>query len=159
MAPHIFPRKLSRYFTLAHLIHSDTALQQGIDNTPPPNVVENLRKLAAGLDEVRRLLGHPLQISSGYRCPALNESVGGTAHSQHCHGLAADFVCPKFGPPIAVACAIAESTVHFDQCILEFGRWVHLSFSPTPRRRVLTIYSGATGYLDGLVDEAGRQLA
>ena len=159
MATHIFPRKLSRYFTLARLVHSDMALQQGIDNTPPPEVVENLRMLAAGLDEVRRLLGHPLQISSGYRCPALNESVGGTARSQHCQGLAADFVCPKFGPPMAVARAIAESTVHFDQCILEFGRWVHLSFSPAPRRRVLTIYSGAAGYLDGLVDEAGRQLA
>lgn len=159
MLTHRFPRKLSHYFTLARLIHSDTARERGIDNTPPPELVENLRLLAAGLDEVRCLLGHPLQISSGYRCPALNESVGGTARSQHCLGLAADFICPKFGPPMAVALAIAGSTLHFDQCILEFGRWVHLSFSPTPRRRVLTIYSAAAGYLDGLVDDTGRQLA
>jgi len=152
------PRKLSRYFTLAKLIHSDTARQRGIDNTPPTELIPNLRMLAEGLDAVRALLGHPLQISSGYRCPTLNEAVGGTARSQHCLGLAADFVCPRYGPPLAVARAIANSDVLYDQCILEFGRWVHLSFSPTPRQRTLTIYSSAAGYLDGLVDEGGTRL-
>jgi hypothetical protein len=31
-----------------------------------------------------------------------------------------------------------------------------LSFSATPRRRVLTIYDSREGYLDGLVDEHRR---
>lgn len=158
MVRNLFSPKLSRSFTLARLVHSDTARTEGIDNTPPPDVIENLRVLASGLDEVQRLLGHPLRISSGYRSPALNEFVGGTAGSQHCLGLAADFTCPKFGAPMAVARAIAESNVHFDQCILEFGRWVHLSFNSTPRRRVLTIYSAAAGYIEGLIDEDGRLL-
>lgn len=152
------PRKLSQHFTLAQLIHSDTARQRGIDNTPPAALLANLQRLAAGLDAVQTLLGHPLDISSAYRCPRLNEAVGGTAQSQHCQGLAADFVCPGFGEPLDVAQAIAASTVDFDQCILEFGRWVHLSFSPTPRRRLLSIYSGDEGYLDGLVDAGGTRL-
>lgn len=151
--------KLSRHLTLARLIRSDTARALGIDNTPPPELWDNLRRLAEGLDAVRELLGHPLKITSGYRCPALNRAVGGVEHSQHCQGLAADFVCPRFGPPLAVAQAIAASAIEFDQCILEYGRWVHLSFSATPRRRVLTIYSAAEGYLEGLVDEQGRRLA
>lgn len=118
----------------------------------------NLRRLARGLDEVRRLLGHRLRISSGYRCPELNAAVGGARASQHCEGLAADFECPAFGTPLEIAVAIQRSTIAFDQCILEFGRWVHVSFSDAPRRRVLTIYDDGAGYREGLVDAAGRRV-
>lgn len=145
--------RLSSYYTLARLTHSDTAKARGIDNTPPQDLFANLRLLARGLDRVRRLLGHPLEISSAYRCPELNAAVGGVPHSQHALGLAADFTCPGFGPPLAVARAIRDSAIVFDQCIYEFAEWIHLSFSPTPRRRVLTIYDSREGYLDGLVDE------
>ncbi len=152
-------RKLSRYYTLALLVASETALARGIDNTPPAEVIANLRLLARGLDRIRRLLGHPLEISSGYRCPALNVVVGGARSSQHTQGFAADFECPGFGPPIAVARAIAASHILFDTLILEFGRWVHLSFTPAPRRRVMTIYDAAEGYVDGIVDDARVRVA
>lgn len=148
--------RLSRYYTLARLIHSDTARAERIDNSPPPEIVANLRLLARGLDRVRLLLGHPLEISSAYRCEALNRAVGGAPRSQHAQGLAADFVCPGFGPPFQVARAIRDSSIAFDQCILEYDRWVHLSFTAAPRRRVLTLHDGAEGYVDGLV-EARRQ--
>jgi hypothetical protein len=148
--------RLSSYYTLARLTRSDTAKARGIDNTPPPELLANLRLLARGLDRVRRLLGHPLEISSGYRCPELNAAVGGVPRSQHAQGLAADFTCPGFGPPLAVARAIRDSEIAFDQCVYEFAEWIHLSFSPTPRRRVLTIYDSREGYLDGLVDERRR---
>jgi uncharacterized protein YcbK (DUF882 family) len=83
--------RLSRYYTLARLTRSDTAAQRGIDNAPPAALLPNLRLLARGLDRVRRLLGHPLEISSGYRCPELNALVGGVPASQHALGLAVDF--------------------------------------------------------------------
>jgi len=150
---------LSRYFTLEQLIYSDTACERGIDNHPDETVFDNLRRLAAGLDQVQALLGHPLAISSGYRCPTLNVAVGGTANSQHCQGLAADFDCPAFGTPMQIAQAIAASDIEFDQCIMEFERWVHLSFSAEPRRRVLSIYDSSQGYLAGLVERDGTQLA
>ena len=151
--------KLSRWYTLSRLTASETAVERGIDNTPPPELVANLRLLARGLDRVRRLLGEPLEISSGYRCPALNVAVGGAARSQHTEGFAVDFACPRFGTPIEVARAIAASGIDFDTVLLEYGRWVHLSFTPEPRRRLLTIYDGAEGYLDGIVDEARRRVA
>ena len=150
------PQRLSRHFTLAGLTRSLTARRQGIDNTPPPELLPNLRLLARGLDEVRRLLGHRLRITSGYRCPELNAAVGGARTSQHCAGLAADFECPAFGTPLEIVVAIQRSPIAFDHCILEFGRWVHVSFSHAPRRRVLTIYDAKQGYLEGLVDEAHR---
>jgi hypothetical protein len=151
--------RLSGYYTLARLAHSDTALALGLDNAPPPEALANLRRVARGLDRVRRLLGHPLEISSGYRAPAVNVAVGGVAHSQHTRGEAVDFVCPGYGPPAEVARAIRDSDIAFDQCILEFGRWVHLSFSAAPRRRTLTLYSAADGYLDGLVAPDGAPIA
>lgn len=153
------PMQLSPNFSLGELVYSETAEQSGIDNTPPAEIVENLKRLAAGLEAVRALLGAPLEISSGYRCPALNEAVGGSASSQHVLGLAADFACPAFGSPLEVAQAIQRSGMEFDQCILEYGRWVHLSFSDAPRGRLLTIYDEKEGYLAGLWDEEGKQLA
>jgi hypothetical protein len=149
---------LSSYYTLARLVQSETAIARGIDNTPPAEAVANLRRVARGLDRVRRLLGHPLEISSGYRSPALNVAVGGTAQSQHTRGEAVDFCCPGFGAPADVARALRASAIAYDQCILEFGRWVHLSFSAAPRRRTLTINDASTGYIDGLVDAAGRPI-
>jgi uncharacterized protein YcbK (DUF882 family) len=148
--------RLSSYYTLARLIRSDTARERGIDNAPPDALLPNLRLLARGLDRVRRLLGHRLDISSGYRCPELNAAVGGVPHSQHAQGLAVDFTCPGFGPPIAVARAIRDSEIAFDQCIYEYSEWVHLSFSAAPRRRVLTIHDAREGYLEGLVDAHRR---
>lgn len=149
---------LSASFALADLIRSETADQRGLDNTPPEDLLPNLRRLAEGLEAIQTLLGQPLAISSGYRCPELNVAVGGTPTSQHCQGLAADFVCPGFGPPLAIAQALAASGLDYDQAILEFGDWIHVSFTASPRKRLLTIYDSKQGYLDGLVDRDGTRI-
>jgi zinc D-Ala-D-Ala carboxypeptidase len=151
--------RLSPHFRLEHLTYSETAERCGIDNTPPAVVLENLRLLAEGLEQVQAVLGHPLEISSAYRCPELNQAVGGAPASQHLEGRAVDFCCPGFGTPAEVARAVTDSGVAFDSLILEFGRWVHLSFAITPRRRVLSINDDARGYREGLWDEAGNRLA
>jgi zinc D-Ala-D-Ala carboxypeptidase len=151
--------QLSPHFSLVQFTYSETAEQNGIDNTPPPEIIENLKRLAAGLEKVQVLLREPLEISSAYRCAELNETVGGSYASQHMQGLAVDFVCPDYGPPLDVARAIQHSNIDFDQCILEYGRWVHLSFSQTPRGRMLTIYDANEGYIAGLWDANGNRVA
>ena len=151
--------RLSPHFTLEQLVASETAARCGIANQPPADVVDNLRELAAQLERVQALLGHPLDISSGYRCPALNEAVGGSPTSQHCQGRAVDFECPAFGAPADIARAIAASDIAFDTVILEYGRWVHLSFAPAPRRRLLSIYEDGQGYRDGLWTADGKAFA
>jgi len=151
--------QLTPHFTLEELIRSETAERERIDNTPSAVIVANLALLAAGLERVRELLAQPLEISSGYRCPELNRRVGGAESSQHTHGMAADFICEAFGGPLEIAQAVRASGIEFDQCILEFGRWVHISFKPQPRGQVLTIYDSKEGYLDGLWDAQGNQVA
>ena len=151
--------RLTRNFSLEQLICSETAQRQRIDNTPGPDIVKNLRLLAKGLEQVQALTGFPLEISSGYRCPELNLRVGGAKTSQHTQGLAADFTCAEFGPPVDIIKAIRDSDIEFDQCILEYARWVHISFSKAPRGKVLTIYDPREGYLNGLLDQGGNKIA
>ena len=151
--------QLTRNFSLEQLIHSETAERERIDNTSGPDIIENLRLLAKGLEQVQALTEFPLEISSAYRSPELNRRVGGAKTSQHTLGQAADFTCAEFGPPVDIIKAIRDSDIEFDQCILEYARWVHISFSKTPRGKVLTIYDPKKGYLDGLWDQGGKQIA
>lgn len=146
--------RLSPHFTLDELVASQTAARQGINNTPPREVVRNLRRLAATLEKVRSLLGGaPVLVSSGYRCAELNAAVGGSNTSAHMAGLAADFAVPAYGSVLEVARKIAVSNISYDQLIHEFGAWVHIGIAPgrkTPRQQKLSIFKG-TGYLDGIV--------
>lgn len=52
-------------------------------------------KLLALLERIREILGLPLIINSGYRCPVHNKRVGGVPNSYHTQGLAADIRCPS----------------------------------------------------------------
>lgn len=136
---------LSPHFTLAEFVVSDTAARRGIENDPPADLLHALKRTAQGLEAVRvRLGGAPIIISSGYRCPALNAAVGGQPSSQHTRGEAADFIAPRFGSPTEVAAALRDSVVDYDQLILEFGRWVHISFSQAPRHQALVIDARGT---------------
>lgn len=51
---------------------------------------DNLNILGILLQDIRDIIGKPMTISSGVRCPELNKKVGGTADSRHQRGLAAD---------------------------------------------------------------------
>jgi hypothetical protein len=132
--------KLSPHFTLEEFLVSEVGARVGIDNTPDDEVIDNLRVLASTLQAIRIHLQHPIVITSGYRCSELNRLVGGADTSAHLRGWAADFTCPGYGPPLAVARAITyQWGVRFDQLIHEFGSWVHLSVDPRMRRQMLTI--------------------
>lgn len=136
---------LSPHFTLAEFTISETAARAGIDNDPPLELLPALKRTALGLELVRtRLGGMVVQVTSGYRCAALNAAVGGRQDSQHTRGEAADFICPRFGTPTEVATALRDSDVPYDQLIIEFGRWVHISFSAAPRHQALVIDRSGT---------------
>ena len=137
--------KLSEHFTLEELTFSATAQRKQIDNKPPAEVLENMKRLAAGLEEVRAALGNkPMRINSGYRSPKLNRAVGGARLSAHMAGYAADFVCPDFGSPLKIVKALAATGIQFDKLIQE-GTWVHISFAPEARRQMLTAHFGPNG--------------
>jgi uncharacterized protein YcbK (DUF882 family) len=84
--------KLSRNFDLKEFASKDGA-------ETPPDVLENLRKLAANLEKIRAHFGNvPIKINSGYRSPAHNAKVNGKSKSLHMTGKAADFVIQGYTP-------------------------------------------------------------
>lgn len=50
------------------------------------------KDMVAALDRVRKAVGHPIRITSGYRDPAHNTRVGGARKSRHMMGDAVDIV-------------------------------------------------------------------
>lgn len=140
---------LSVHFTLAELIRSQTAIRNGINNTPDQKTIGELQRLAVSiLEPVHELLGVPLQISSGYRCPKLNALVGSTAkHSAHLDGRAADFVPVGMDLREAFDAIRSAPGLPIDQVIIECGEWIHIAIpalGQIPRRQAL-IASGRPG--------------
>lgn len=133
---------LTEHFTYEELIASDYARRKGIDNTPSDPVRANLLVLARQLEVVRGILGVPIEITSGYRCLAVNRALGSKDTSAHVQGLAADFRAPQFGTPLEVAQELARhaDAIGYDQLIHEFRSWVHIGFrAEGARGQVLTI--------------------
>ena len=143
--------QLSEHFTLEEFTASQTATRRGLNNTPSPQMIEKLKRTAQKMEQVRALLGKPIFINSAYRSPSVNRAIGGAATSQHCKGEAVDFVCPQFGTPKQICQAIIKAGIHFDQLIFE-GTWVHISFTDSPRRSILTAVfkNGSASYLGGI---------
>lgn len=83
--------QLTPHFSLEEFTLSSAALALGIDNKPTPEHLENLRKLAHQMEDVRALFDKVIEITSAYRNPQVNAAVGGVPNSAHALGLAADF--------------------------------------------------------------------
>ena len=150
---------LSKNFTLQEYIKSQTALRQGIDNTPSDEHLASAKKLfEMVVQPVRDHFGVTV-INSGYRGPALNAAVGGASSSQHCRGEAVDIECP--GTPNYDVALWIEQNLDYDQLILEFytpgipdSGWVHVSYkSAGNRKQSLTAMKedGKTVYKPGLI--------
>ena len=136
---------LTPHFTLEEL----TATQhRTLDNTPNSSEINNLKRLAEMLEEVKDLLeGKPIMINSAFRSKAVNDAVGSKDTSQHRVGCAADIRVPGLTPDQVVK-AIIDSPIAFDQIIREFDSWTHISVpnnpSGTPRKQALIIDKAGT---------------
>jgi len=137
--------QLSEHFTLEELTHTD---HREFDNTPNEVELENLKRLAAFLEEVKSILGgKPVMVNSAFRSHLVNNAVGSKDTSQHRVGCAADLRIPSMTPDEVVK-AIIASGIGYDQVIREFDRWTHISIpnepSGTPRRQALIIDKSGT---------------
>jgi zinc D-Ala-D-Ala carboxypeptidase len=132
---------MTEHFTLEEL--TATSHRQ-FDNTPNEAETANLQRLAEFLEQVKTALdGKPVMISSGFRCKAVNDSVGSKDTSQHRTGCAADFKVPGMSPD-AVVRAIIAAGLPYDQIICEFDAWTHISISDKPRQQALIIDRSGT---------------
>lgn len=120
--------QLTANFKLSEFERSDTAIEHGIDNSVPKELLPNVQRLAEFLQKLRDHLGKRVTISSGYRGDKLNRMVGGVTTSSHSQGLAADISVSGLTTEQLFQAVIA-SGLEYDQVIQEFGRWVHVGLS------------------------------
>ena len=132
--------QLTEHFSLEELTHTD---HREFDNTPNDAELENIKRLAEFLEEVKTVLGgKPIMVNSAFRSKQVNDAVGSKDTSQHRIGCAADIRVPSMTPDEVVRAVIA-SGIGYDQIIREFDRWTHISVpnqeGGTPRRQALII--------------------
>ncbi len=138
--------QLSKNFYLHEFTRSSIAAKYGIPVVVKPDseIFHNLQRLCREvLQPIRDALG-PIDISSGYRPPALNNHprLRGSRTSAHLYGLAADFTVRGM-TPLEVCQWLEQSGLKFDQCIHEHGRWVHIGLKADPaeqRQQLLTAW-------------------
>ena len=135
-------KKLSEHFSLDEMIYSETAVSHHIDNMPNETETENLKYLCEKILEPLRQHFGVVRINSGFRCPKLNQRIGGVGNSQHQFGQAADIRCSnkdiarKYFSFITVHCI-------YDQLLFEYNRcgifWIHVSLRRDEKNRRMRI--------------------
>lgn len=123
----------SKYFNWKEFLLSPTAVKLNINNNPKrEDIILNLSKLSQTLSNIRQAFGKPILINSGYRCPALNQAVGGHPKSYHQYGQAADIRCgtDNLTYELYLFCDLARTSPNsiVRKVILEKGQhyWVHI---------------------------------
>jgi hypothetical protein len=141
--------RLSKNFVLSEITRSNTAKRKGISNVPEKEHLENLQRLISNLIQPMRDELGPIRVTSGYRSPKLNRSIGGSKKSQHCKGEALDLQFWKEGQLCnkEVYDWILNSNLEFDQMINEFDfSWIHISLRKEGnRKQVLEAYKDDDG--------------
>tara|TARA_R110002126_G_scaffold290186_1_gene446597 strand:- start:330 stop:869 length:540 start_codon:yes stop_codon:yes gene_type:complete len=164
--------KISDHVTLNEVIHSNTAIANGIDNTPTDEEIVLIKAMCENIFEPLRVhTNAPIKINSVYRGPELNKKIGGSKTSQHCVGL--DPTKNSYGAAIDIDDYYwvkdrnefnntemgdwIRTNLEFDQLIYEFPingypKWIHASYRPDGKNRnqvlIATKRNGKTTYLN-----------
>lgn len=143
------PPRLGEFFTLAELMVTST----GLPNVPTSSARLNLKVLVETvLDPLRRHVGRPVRVSSGYRSQQVNRAVGGSPRSAHMTGEAADIKADGM-VSLELLQAILAAGIDFDQAIAYHaarGGHVHVGIrvglASRHRRQLLVAPAGQSGY-------------
>ena len=131
---------MGKYFSIAELTKSSTAIKKKINNTPTKEVENNLNQLIDNiLDPLREAWGQPIIVGSGYRCEALNKAVGGAKSSFHLKGCAADLYC-KTNAQTKEVFNVAKQLGKYTELFYERSGssiWVHIAYDPSSKKKVI----------------------
>ena len=125
-----------KYFTLQELWKSATATRKGINNQPNGEAARRLRDLVTFiLDPLREAWQAPIIVTSAYRCPKLNQAVGGSRTSQHLLGMAAD-IRPRNGRLAElydlIHAMFREGKLGLTECYLDGKKgYIHIAYDVT----------------------------
>jgi zinc D-Ala-D-Ala carboxypeptidase len=123
--------KLSKNFSLAEFFVTNTGLVNF------PSTLQKFEMIYWNLKRTTRLILQPVRnhwgqviVTSGYRNPEVNFSVGGEQYSQHLEGEACDFIVPGKNMK-DVHLWMADNLMVYDQLIYEKSKkgniWIHCS--------------------------------
>lgn len=137
--------QLTPHFSLSELTVTSHKKYQELNLSDAKANIGKMYFLAGFCEAIREIIGRPMIISSGYRCPELNKAVGGTLFSQHQLAEAVDFTCKSLQPK-TIFNIIKKSGLKFGQMILEQNKdgskkWVHISIGSDKQ---LLSYDGST---------------
>jgi len=149
---------ISKHISEKEGTYSITAIRLGIENVPDEYARQNMEIIAERIFEpLRNEACGPIKINSFYRCPELNQAIGGSAKSQHCEGRAIDLDDTYGHMSNSQMYHYIKRNLDFDQLIWEFGDdhnpdWVHVSYVDEDynRQRCLRAIrkNGKTKYID-----------
>ena len=128
--------KLSENVTLDEFQRSEAAIKHSIKNEMNEFEIQRAKLLCENVFEpIRKKVGHPIKLNSGYRSPLLNKAIGGAKTSQHCKGEAMDL---DLHDKLLFVWIIEN--LNFDQAIFEGGTetqagWFHISYKATGNRK------------------------
>ena len=119
---------ISGHFTKEEFEFSELALRSGIVNTMSETETRKATNLCKDvLEKVREHFGLPIKVNSGFRCSELNDITPGSSDtSQHTLGEAADITIE--GIPLLDIFEFIQNNLEFDQLILEYNSWIHVSY-------------------------------
>lgn len=138
---------ISKDFSYVEFEKTDVPGMQVKNTITSVDVRDSIKELVdTVIQPLRDAWGSSLAINSGYRCPEVNQAVGGVPTSQHTKGEAAD-VCP-FGRNGSgnidtirqLAQKASELKLPFDQMIL-YPTFVHLSHKKNGIQRGQILYN------------------
>lgn len=138
---------ISKDFSYVEFEKTDVPGMQVKNTITSVDVRDSIKELVdTVIQPLRDAWGSSLAINSGYRCPEVNQAVGGVPTSQHTKGEAAD-VCP-FGRNGSgnidtirqLAQKVSELKLPFDQMIL-YPTFVHLSHKKNGIQRGQILYN------------------
>ena len=120
--------QLTTHFRLSEFTRSSTATTHCIDNSLPEIYFNRVYALATILEDIRLSILTPIHITSGYRCPSLNDKVGGVPKSKHTLCLAVDFTFDSFYKNLPrVLSALDKHPVRFIK-IYSDKSFIHVDF-------------------------------
>lgn len=129
--------RISKHISYTEATKSNTAIREGIDNTPNLVFVKNMRLVAEKVFEpLREWYGKPIWITSFYRSPELNRVIRGSKTSDHMLGHAIDIDTESDNAKLF---HWILNNLDFDQLIWEFGddyqpAWIHVSYKEEGNR-------------------------
>ena len=121
--------KLSTNFNLDEFASAD-------GTAPSGEVLKNLTELAKNLEVLRKHIGQPIRVTSGFRSREHNKKIGGATNSFHVLGMAADIQVSKMTPEQvakAIELLIAEGKMK-EGGLGIYRTWVHYDVRGTKAR-------------------------